>query len=428
MDDCSFRGCEFRLRLSRIIKPHSPSPIEPAGGFPMPRLQTFFECAVRAICDTPGIIPVKLAPLGDPLLAIIRSTHQQLSRMPEADVRAALREAVAAPQETFDLELEDAIAAVAASRPWIKRAALMEYLELIQATIRQSLRRPGDTAGTSVPEHLPIGKPEDWLTLFPDRMARYKPGDTLKECDEWQLTDLRGFGPFGETWHGLAPENTDRPTSLIKFITDPQAATDFAQHEELFRLILSVPPTSGLVPLRSVYLLADPPCFESAFVTGYDVGGLIRDWRWRNEAPKPEQTAAIVKRVAKIVGGLHQYDPPIVHRGLKPANILLHPTAEGKVTIWVSDLGWSEISSRLALACTEQVQARRQARRGSLASLYASPEQQSGRRPILVTMSTRSASSGTSCSNATKRRLPRSGSNGRSNFANTAYPMGMPGC
>ena len=347
----------------------------------MPRLQTYFECVAHALCETAAAAPEGTAPIGDSLLAVVRAAHEQIAgQFASEDLCAALREVVAVPQETVDLEMQDAVAMIAGKRPWIKRNELIAYLDLIRPLVRQALRRSGDPAGTSVPQQLPIGKPEDWLIFFPDRLARFKAGETLDAYDSWQLTDLHGFGTFGETWHALT-EGVKNETACLKFITDPRAAADFVRHEDHFLRILQLEPAPGLVPLRSVYLLGDPPCLESAFVSGYDVSGLIRDWRWRDEGVKPDQTAMIIKRVAKIVGGLHTLDEPVVHRGLKPSNILLHPTAEGKVTIWVSDIGWGELSTTFMLERTEQTQAKRQARRGALAPLYASLEQQEGTPP-----------------------------------------------
>jgi formylglycine-generating enzyme required for sulfatase activity len=316
------------------------------------------------------------------LLHFIRTSHQNFAlRLTKSDLRTALREAVAAPLDTVELSLRDAVHQVAGDRPAIERAALMAYLELLPPVMRQSLRRPGDPAGTSVPEHLPIEQPEDWLQYFPDRFGRFHQGDTLEVYDSWQAADLRGFGPFGESWRCWIERPRENATALLKFITNPDTAVDFARHEELFRRVLDLEPMSGLVQLRSVYLLADPPCLESVFVSGYDAAGLISDWRWRAESAKPDQAAMIVKRVARVVGHLHRLDPPLVHRGLKPANILLHPTSDGKVSIWVSDIGWAEISSAAALASTDPVQARRQARRGSHAPIYASPQQKAGEPP-----------------------------------------------
>jgi len=346
----------------------------------MPRLQTLLECAGRAICEygAPSDRPIP----ADGIVAILRATHQQIAkRLSEADLRAALREAVGAPQDTVELALRDAVATVAADRTDKERAVLTAYLELFPPTLRQALRRPGDPAGTSIPEQLPIVKPEDWLVFFPERLTRFDPGEILKDFDNWQLMDLRGCGPYGETWRAWAENHPENATASLKFITDPEIASRFREHEPLFRRVLDLEPMSGLVQLRSVYLLGDPPGLESSFVSGYDAAGLIRDWRLGPPKSKPDRAALIVKRAAKIVGALHQLDPPVVHRGLKPSNILLHPTAEGKVTIWISDIGWGQISSSLSAKRIDPVQARRLAKKGSYSPLYASPQQMEGADP-----------------------------------------------
>ena len=347
----------------------------------MPRLQQFLECFGRAVFENGGP-PRDCAVVGDPLIAYVRAAQQQMATsFSEEDIRTALREAIAAPQETVELALSDALYNVANDRSDEERHALAAYLELIPNSVRQALRRPGDPVGTSVPEQLVLEKPEDWLIFLPDRLARFKTGEHLPDFDNWQATDLRGFGAYGETWRGWMPGDEEHATASLKFITDPEARESFDQHEALFQRILDLEPSNGLVHLRAVYLLGDPPCLESAFVSGYDLTGLMHDWRLRSERAKPDQAALIIKRIARVVGQLHQLDPPIVHRGLKPSNILLHPTAEGKVTVWVSDIGWGQISSDIAIKRIGPVEARRQARRGALAPLYASPQQIEGKPP-----------------------------------------------
>ena len=347
----------------------------------MPRLQQFLECFGRAVFENGGP-PRDCAPIGDSLMAFIRSAQRQMAhRFTNEDVRTALREAIAAPQETVELALSDAVFDVAADRSSDDRHALASYLELLSNSVRQALRRPGDPMGTSVPEQLVFEKPEDWLIFLPDRLTHFKSGDKLANYDNWQTVDLRGLGAYGEIWRTAMPDEDENATAALKFITDPEARASFENHEELFQRILDLEPTNGLVHLRSVYLHGDPPCLESPFVSGYDLTGLMHDWRLRSERPKPDQAALIIKRIARVVGLLHQVDSPIVHRGLKPSNILLHPTAEGKVTVWVSDIGWGQISSEIAIRRTNQVEARRQARRGALAPLYASPQQIEGKPP-----------------------------------------------
>lgn len=351
------------------------------GQLPMPRLQQFLECIGKAVLENGGP-PREFGPIGDPLIGFVRGTQRHITAcFSEEDIRTALREAIAAPQETVDLALSDAIYTVASDQSGEDRNALASYLELVPNSIRQALRRPGDPLGTSVPEQLVIERPEDWLVFLPDRLARFKSGENLADFDNWQPVDLRGFGVHGETWRAWMNGQEEHTTASLKFITDPDARNCFEQLEPLFQRILDLEPTNGLVHLRSVYMLGDPPCLESAFVSGYDLNGLMYDWRLRSERTKPDQAALIVKRVARVVGMLHQIDPPIVHRGLKPSNILLHPTAEGKVTVWVSDIGWGQISSELTIRRIGHVEARRQARRGALAQLYASPQQLEGKPP-----------------------------------------------
>jgi formylglycine-generating enzyme required for sulfatase activity len=348
----------------------------------MSRLQTLFECVGRAVRAAGGP-PAEPAPLDEELLELVRAAHHQMvPRLPGSDLRAALREAVAAPLETVELALRDAVYDVAGDRPAEEREALASFLELLAPSLRQSLRRPGDPAGTSVPDYLPVDEPEDWLAYFPDRPARFRAGETLEVFDNWQAVEQRGFGPHGETWRGWSGQEGESATAALKFVSDPRAAADFPRHEEHFRRVLELDPAVGLVQLRSVYLLTDPPCLEYAFVSGYDATGLMRDWLWRGVRSKPDQASLIVRRVARVVGHLHQLNPPMVHRGLKPANVLLHPTAGGKVTVYVADVGWGEIASALALQAPRgEVQERRQARRGAYAPLYASPQQKAGEPP-----------------------------------------------
>jgi formylglycine-generating enzyme required for sulfatase activity len=376
-------GCEIRGRMNRINL-FIPTNCFLENGrfeaFSVPRLQTLLECIGRAVLENGALPAHGPFAFGDSLFPVVRSSLQIVGpRLSEADLRAAFREVVGAPQETVELQLRDAVAAVAGDRS--DREALAGVLEQLVPCLRQALRRPGDPAGTSLPEHLPVAKPEDWLAFFPDRLSRFKTGQVLDAFDSWQLMDLRGYGPYGETWRGWVDNHPENATAALKFITDPVVAENFQRHEELFRQILDLEPMSGLVQLRSVYLLGDPPCLESSFVSGYDATGLMRDWSLGSDKSKPDRAAVIIKRLAKIVGTLHQLDPPIVHRGLKPCNILFHPMPDGKVTIWLSDLGWGQLSSARALEQTGPARARLQSKRGSYAPLYASPQQKGGKPP-----------------------------------------------
>jgi serine/threonine protein kinase len=107
----------------------------------------------------------------------------------------------------------------------------------------------------------------------------------------------------------------------------------------------------------------------------------MHDAHWRGDRPRPEQAAIIARRVARIVGKLHRRNPPLVHRGLKPSNVLLCPTNRGRVSVWVSDIGWGQITASVEESRLDVAQAIRRSLRGSHGPLYASPQQRAGGDP-----------------------------------------------
>src|SRR6185503_13169663 len=115
----------------------------------------------------------------------------------------------------------------------------------------------------------------------------------------------------------------------------------------LFTQVFDLNEVPGVLPLRGVYQDTDPPCLEAPFVHGYDLAGLMFEWKWRYDSAKPEAALKLVRRLASIVAKAHEKG--IVHRDLKPSNVLLHPTEGGKFTMWVSDFGWGQIESVRAL-------------------------------------------------------------------------------
>ena len=119
---------------------------------------------------------------------------------------------------------------------------------------------------------------------------------------------------------------------------------------------------AGILPLRSVYLESDPPCLEAPFVYGYDLAGLMLEWKWRYDSAKPEAALKLIRRLAAIVAEAHTRG--MVHRDLKPSNILLRPSEDKKFTLWISDFGWGQIQSVRSLETGQGRPARRTAAAG----------------------------------------------------------------
>jgi hypothetical protein len=348
----------------------------------MPRLQRFVECLGAALCEHATAALARLVPFETALLEVSRSLHRNTGKtMSPAELRASLRELVSSPAETVELAIQDGVSAIRPSVPEEFRDSLVQYMELLPEIVRQALRRPGDPEGVSVPEQFTIRRAEDWLLFLPDRLPTFRPGDLPRGLDNWRVENLRGLGPHAEVWDGYDDEQPELSPACLKFVTEIKAREAFLKQVPALKRVLDLDVINGLIPLRSVYMLTNPPCLEYVHLPGYDLANLMHDARWKNDRPRPEQAALICRRVARIVGKLHRQNPPIVHRGLKPSNILLCPTSEGRVSVWVSDVGWGQITSAVEDGRVELAQAIRRSLRGSHGPLYASPQQRAGGTP-----------------------------------------------
>lgn len=344
----------------------------------MARLQQFVECLGASLCENATGALARLVPFETTLLDVAKAIHQRTSKLSPADVRMSIREIVSSPAETVELAIQDALHSIKPPVPEEFREIVLQYLETLPEIFRQALRRPGDLEGVSVPEQFRINQPEDWLIFLPDRLPTFRPGDLPAGLDQWQVETLRGIGPHSEVWEGYDDEQPELSPACLKFVKDHRIANNFWRHENLLRQVLDLDVFPGLIPLRSAYMQSDPPCLEYVQLHGYDLANLMHDAQWRKDRPRPDQAAIIARRLARITGKLHNLEKPLVHRGLKPSNVLLSPTMEGKVSVWVSDIGWGEIVAPLANQHLDASQVLRRSLRGSYGALYASPQMKMG--------------------------------------------------
>ena len=159
-------------------------------------------------------------------------------------------------------------------------------------------------------------------------------------------------------------------------MTEPEARDRVKASTALFTQTFALNSVAGILPLRSVYLETDPPCLEAPYVFGYDLAGLLFDWKWRYDTAKPEAALKLIRRLAAIVAEAHNRG--MVHRDLKPSDILLRPSEDKKFTLWIADFGWGQIQSARALELAKvgpRGEQQRLASKGSASSLYASPQQ-----------------------------------------------------
>jgi formylglycine-generating enzyme required for sulfatase activity len=342
----------------------------------MPRVQALLECLGLALCEKARKAFYNEARIGDVLpdvaKAMLDYAHKEL---PTGDLRHALGELAALSPEQYAPRLDKLIEGLARVHAIPSKEGLIEYLKVWPATVRQVLRRPSDPTGRSAPDGLQFYKPDDILMFLPPRVARFQPGAEPAGLDDWRLTELRGMGECCEVWVA-ADENRPDRVAALKFATDPSAAEQVAAGAALFQKVFELNDLAGVVPLRTVYLETDPPALEYKYVSGYELTGLMYEWKWRFDAAKPEAALKLIKRLAEIVGLAHAKG--LVHRDLKPSNVLLHPTEGGRFTIWVTDMGWGQIAAarsiELGRGGTPRGERHRLELRGAHTPLYACPQ------------------------------------------------------
>jgi formylglycine-generating enzyme required for sulfatase activity len=342
----------------------------------MPRLHALLESVGQALSEKGRKALRGQWPYADILLDTARTAFDlAVRKLPGPDLAAALADCAACPDREYERRIGELVADLAETHH-VPRDALADYFRGLPPTVRQNLRRPTDPDGTTVPDGLAFHRPEDFLPFLPPRPPRFRPGDRPPGLDNWTLTELRGLGECSEVWKGEDPDRPDDSPAALKFAIDPETRTRVAGGTELFRKVFTLNEIPGVLPLRSVYPQTDPPCLEAPFVRGYDLGGVMLEWKYRYDNAKPEAALKLIRRLATILAKAQ--GEGAVHRDLKPSNVLLHPTEGGKFTMWVTDFGWGEIEAGRSLELAkagprgEQV---RLAHRGAATELYASPQQ-----------------------------------------------------
>ena len=343
----------------------------------MPRLQALLECVGQALCEKGRKALQGQWSFADVLYDVGKAAfdlaHQKL---PGSDLRLALVDAAVVEPHEYERRVGELIADLSQTHAIPFKDALADYLRAFPPTVRQALRRPSDPDGRTAPEKFAPYKAEELLPFLPPRKPRFKVGDNPPGLDNWTLAELRGMGECSIVWRAEDAAQPDYSPVALKFAVDGESRDHVRAATDLFQKVFGLNGIPGVLPLRSVYLETDPPCLESPFVYGYDLAGLMFDWKWRYDAPKPEAALKLMRRLSAIVGAAQSKG--VVHRDLKPSNVMLHPTEGGKFTMWVSDFGWGQIESIRSLELARggpKGEQQRLAYRGAATVLYASPQQ-----------------------------------------------------
>jgi serine/threonine protein kinase len=298
----------------------------------------------NALCG--GVVPV-----GSIASAIYTEWCNSSDRATMHELRAEL-ERIVRDARGYRAEVERLIAEDGADQSEAVRQAVRCYLDQMPGRVQKSLRRPEDPSGRTVPDGLFLRRSEDLHRLLPDRMPRFQPGDRPIAGTDLVLEELLGVGGFGEVWKARHESRPHAPPVALKFCIDETAAHSLRKETELLDRISAYGRHRGIVELRYVHLENDPPCLEYEYVDGGDLACLVADIHAAGKAT-PLTMTKLFCSLAQAVGFAHRIQPPVVHRDLKPTNVLT--TREGKrVVLKVLDFGIGGIAATASVSAARE--------------------------------------------------------------------------
>jgi serine/threonine-protein kinase len=171
------------------------------------------------------------------------------------------------------------------------------------------------------------------------------PGQEIPRRPGWFVEGKLGEGGFGEVW--AARHERTREPRVFKFCFDPDRLSSFKRELTLFRLLRSaLGHRDDIARLLEVELEEPPFYLESEFIEG----GNLRDWSTTdaNLASLPlEERLRLVAAIAGAVAAAHSVG--IIHKDLKPSNIFMRQTADGRWHPMLADFGIGAVADRSQL-------------------------------------------------------------------------------
>lgn len=166
--------------------------------------------------------------------------------------------------------------------------------------------------------------PDDLERLTP--RPQFHPGELIPNRELWILERRLGGGGFGEVW--LARHEWEEKYVAVKFCTHPASRKQLVTHEK--KVVSRVMRYSGnhpnIVPLLDCNLSGDTPWLIYEYVSGGTLAQAVEKWKELPLSQRLEMTIRIMHALAGALARFHQLDPPIVHRDMKPHNVLMSGT------------------------------------------------------------------------------------------------------
>jgi eukaryotic-like serine/threonine-protein kinase len=150
----------------------------------------------------------------------------------------------------------------------------------------------------------------------------FNPGDNLPNLEMWILQRRLGGGGFGEVWLATHPSKGD---AAVKFCTDPAARHKLVTHEKavVARVMKHCGAHPNVVSLLECNLSGAIPWLMYEFVEGGTLAEAVVAWRELTPPRRLGKAVLTLQAIAGALGTFHKLNPPLVHRDMKPQNVLM---------------------------------------------------------------------------------------------------------
>ncbi len=170
-----------------------------------------------------------------------------------------------------------------------------------------------------------------------DTITGWRPasGEDIPQRANWILDRKLGQGGFGEVW--LATQIKTKDRRVYKFCYQADRLRSFKREVTLFRLLKESLGDREDIARLIDWNFDDPPYFIES---EYTAGGDLIEWLGKNggpeKVPRPLRLM-IVAQVGEALAAAHSIG--VLHKDVKPANILIHTTQDGWPQARLTDFG-----------------------------------------------------------------------------------------
>ncbi len=200
------------------------------------------------------------------------------------------------------------------------------------------------------PLRAPPGSEKVQRVVRPDEeeMLGWRPaiGQEVPRRDGWILQRPIGAGGFGEVW--LGQNRKTRAQRAFKFCFDADRVRSFRRELTLFRLLHeALGDRADIAKLHEVQLDRAPYFLEGEFTPEGDLYTWSRERGGIGTLPLAARLD-LFARTAEAVGAAHSIG--VLHKDLKPSNILVYAAEDGSPRPRISDFGIGMLADAAAVA------------------------------------------------------------------------------